>query len=393
MSAPTQYSSHAALLKPLRPGTFPLGGIVIPAVRPPSELMTAARLAASLDVPAVFLCSGQARPYEIIERAEMIDGARCFAIDMVTMRAYADLPVFETEEFTEAVDGAYGDLSLKRNLGLLIARLADWKTLLFLDDDIFGLSAAKVKRAAGALEHVAVVGMPATEFPDNSVVCHARRLVDGEQQDVFVSGSALAVNVERADSFFPPIYNEDWLFLAQQVDKRAIARNHVARQLPYYPFDSPRRAERQEFGDVLAEGLIGHLHTSRLAEPPTLRYWRAFLRKREELIETAIRSCEGKRENPAARDAIVALKRAERTRSKIDPRTLVQYVTAWQKDLTRWSDHLQELSPVGSLDKALAQLGLLSSAMATSAALSILGPPAPEPLLDASSGRVSLSRQ
>ena len=44
------------------------------------------------------------------------------------------------------------------------------------------------------------------------MVCHAIRDTGGKQ-GTFVGGGALAVAVDRVDSFFPDIYNEDWFYL------------------------------------------------------------------------------------------------------------------------------------------------------------------------------------
>lgn len=367
MTAPTHYASHADLLRRPQPGSTPLGGIVVPSIRPAEHLRFALGLAADLGVPIVVLCSGRCLPRDVVELAATTTGARCTAIDMVSPKAHA-MPAFATEAevFAEATDGAYGDLSLKRNLGLLIGRLAGWRTLLFLDDDMIDLSAAKVRRAAGSLGDFVAAGMPARDFPDNSVVCHARRRFAGAAQDVFVSGSALVVNVETADSFFPGIYNEDWLFLAPQLDRRLVTSGGPSGQKPYYPFDSPDRAMRQEFGDVLAEGLIGHLHEGGLAELPTRKYWAAFLSRRAEVIAAGVAGCSRNKDNPMARDALLALEWAEKTRSGIEAGTLVDYLEAWRSDLTIWQEHIHGLTSVGSLAKALAELGLGGSALTAS---------------------------
>jgi hypothetical protein len=100
---------------------------------------------------------------------------------------------FSTADIPEATDTRVGDLSLKRNVGLLLAHLVGWRGVLFLDDDIRDLSPRTVLRAAGALRPGWATGMIAEDFPDNSVVCHALRL-SGAPQGVFVSGSALAVD-------------------------------------------------------------------------------------------------------------------------------------------------------------------------------------------------------
>ena len=353
MSEPVHHDSHAPLLARLRPGRLPLGGIVTPATRDAESVLNSVVLGAQLDVPVVLLCSKQARPKEIAQRAALVRGAACAVIDLTRPFRRDRLPRLRTDRISQATFGAYGDLSLKRNLGLLLARLADWPTLLFLDDDISGLSATQVRRAVGALEHHTAAGMPATDFPDNSVVCHARRFA-GAQQDVFVSGSALAVNVQAAESFFPQVYNEDWLFLAPHLDRREVVAHGKVRQAYFNPFDSPRRAMRQEFGDVLAEGLVGHLHGGTLDEAPSIGYWQAFLDSRSELIAVAVEAYRRQaRYNPVARDALCSLRRAESTRIALRPGDLAQYVKAWLADLEVWRRHLTKVPALGTVEGAL----------------------------------------
>ena len=97
--------------------------------------------------------------------------------------------------------------------------------------------------------------MVCREFPDNSVVCHARRLA-GLPQDNFVSGSVLGVNCDDLPlPFFPDIYNEDWFFFSKAVARHELANVGDATQAPYKPFADPQRARHEEFGDLLAEGL------------------------------------------------------------------------------------------------------------------------------------------
>jgi hypothetical protein len=366
-----QHLSHAQLLAPPVRGRLPLGGIVAPATRGPAALMTVVKLGAALGVPVVLLCSGEARPDEVLERASSVRGARCLPVDVSGLAVGDRLPSLRTSDFPQAINHAYGDLSLKRNLGLIIGRLAGWPSLLFLDDDIRGLSASEVRQATGALDQYAAVGMPARDFPDNSVVCHARRVFRGEEQDVFVSGSALAVNVLAADSFFPEIYNEDWLFLAPHVDRRQVSASGKVRQDFYNPFDDPARASKQEFGDVLAEGIYSHLHGGTLDVPPTARYWKAFLDDRGALIRRAIGHCRRQASgNPVARDALRSLKQSAAAQSAIHPRILVDYVGAWRADLDRWRKHVVELPCPGTVDGALDHLGLTAETSARSVSAS-----------------------
>jgi hypothetical protein len=70
-----------------------------------------------------------------------------------------------------------------------------------------------VARLAEQLDRYQVAGMIVRNFPDNSVVCHARRDA-GLPQDVFWTGAVLGVHCNNLPlSFFPDIYNEDWFFL------------------------------------------------------------------------------------------------------------------------------------------------------------------------------------
>src|SRR5206468_11632753 len=64
--------------------------------------------------------------------------------------------------------GGRVSLSHKRNLGLLVARMVGWRTVLFLDDDISGLDASDVYCATTGLETAAAVGFAVQQWPDNS---------------------------------------------------------------------------------------------------------------------------------------------------------------------------------------------------------------------------------
>ena len=263
------------------------------------------------------------------------------------------LPKLRTSEFGQAKLDPHGDLSRKRNLGLLLARLVGWTRLMFLDDDISGLDPLQVEQAAAGLDQFAAVGMPARSFPDNSVACHARRAA-GAEQDIFVSGSALLVCEPATDSFFPDIYNEDWLFLAPHLDRREVTTVGSVVQKKYDPFANPERAAAQEFGDVLAEGLIGHLHAAPLHPVPTRDYWSRFLDARARLLADAGEGCE------AATNvrAVAALRSAREALDDISPTELVDYVEAWQEDLARWREWILDRPRRDRLDAAVRDLDL-----------------------------------
>ena len=115
--------------------------------------------------------------------------------------------------FRAANANRQSDLSAKRNIGLLLARLHGWNKIIFLDDDITLSGTDNLARLAWQLDRSQVAGMIVRNYPDNSVVCHARR--DARlPQDVFLTGAVLGVHCNNLPlSFFPEAGSEDFLGL------------------------------------------------------------------------------------------------------------------------------------------------------------------------------------
>jgi hypothetical protein len=202
--------------------------------------------------------------------------------------------------------------------------------------------------------------MQVKHFPDNSVVCHARRQV-GEPQDVFVSGSVLAVDCTEQFDFFPDLYNEDWLFFYRNAAERKLASPGVQAtkmaQIKYNPFANWQRAEREEFGDVIAEGLYSLLHHGYGPHSPTEAYWARFLSDRNAVLDGISKQVLSA--PVELQDGIRAsISAARHTLRKITPSMCVDYVAAWQRDLTRWKKRLRDLPVVPSVEDALRELGL-----------------------------------
>ena len=132
--------SHALLLNDVStvhalPARNRLDAIVVPAARPSSSLRDAISLSAMLSVPMVVLCSRQAPVAQVAQRVEKTFGARALVVDVPEGYQLPDDPHLTSgSEFQEACAGRSSDLSLKRNLGLLLGRLRGWN--LFVDDDI-----------------------------------------------------------------------------------------------------------------------------------------------------------------------------------------------------------------------------------------------------------------
>jgi hypothetical protein len=331
--------------------------IIVPTARNPACLVEAAALARELDCTLVTLHS--TKWTSAARAAQRIPAdVDLIAIDMPEP-ARLNLPSWETSRLLAGtVFARRTDVSAKRNLALMLARMLGWSRILFLDDDITRLRPEHVRHASGLLATYNAVGLHIGGFPDNSVVCHAYREAGGSQQ-TFVGAGALAVDIRRNQSFFPDIYNEDWFFLLDG-DKglQSTAVTGGVSQYPYDPFRSPDRARAEELGDVLAEGIYWLLDQSRSIIDADQDYWRSFLERRRHFITDVLRMVEANDalEPPDRARRIDALKGSLGRRALIRPSLCNNYLRAWSKDRDRWLRHLKRLPKGQSREAALAKL-------------------------------------
>ncbi|GAA0594306.1 hypothetical protein GCM10009534_30890 [Kribbella sandramycini] len=366
MSHPIKHvPSHASLLRDVSTvrstsANSRLDAIVVPAAR--SSLQRLIELSAQLSVPLVVLCSRQAQADKVAARVEDTFGAQALVVDVpddYTLPGHQ--PRTSDEIFRTVSCGRSSDLSVKRNLGLLLARLRGWRKILFVDDDIYQLRPLDVSRLAASLDRYPVASMASRYFPDNSVVCHARRLA-GLQQDIFVSGAVLGVNTQHpALSFFPDIYNEDWFFFAQHAAARALPKIGEVRQDEYRPFEDPERAGREELGDVLAEGLYalfsstpGWSLAEQLEAATGPRHWQYFLEDRQAMISTT----RDRLARLSADDALQSLAQATEQLSLISPELCVDFIEKWRADDASWQRLLPAAGTACSEREAMETLGL-----------------------------------
>ena len=383
---PTQKSSHAAMTHDVSWARAPrrsdragrLDAIVVPASRGAGALDAAARLSVRLEVPLVALCSLDACAAKVAARLARIAGCRALAVNVPRGYRHDLLPRrTAAPRFQVAAANRRSDLSLKRNLGLLLARLHGWGKILFLDDDItdrvhgfpIGLPTATARRLAAELDLRQIAGLTCRDFPDNSVVCHARRLA-GFPQDTFVSGSALGVNCnDQPVPFFPSQYNEDWFFFSSLAAERNLGFAGSAIQAPYDPYADPNRAREEEFGDLLAEGLYtlfeqqpAEMKYSKRLDEADETYWEQFIEARRNMIGLTALSLEIAVDYAHDVDrcaaALRSLQAADQQLARLSPGICADFVDAWASDLLDWQHATQKLSSAGRTENALVALGL-----------------------------------
>lgn len=369
-----QRASHAALSQDVSRVPAPavrsrrgrLDAIIVPASRPASCLKPAINLSARLGVLLVVLCSKQTRTEQVAERVSTSPGARALVVEIPDNWSHPRFPTRTSDEaFEKANASRKSDLSAKRNIGLLLARLHGWNKIVFVDDDVTLSRTDNIARLAGQLDKYQVAGMIVSDYWDNSVVCHARRDA-GLRQGVFLTGAVLGVHCNNLPlSFFPDIYNEDWFFFAREAASRQLRQVGQASQTEYNPYASPDRARGEEFGDLLAEGLyalMGGLDPS-VPLGEQLRtangaYWSQFFEARYEVIaETMTRlsaAAERNGDNGRVSSALISLAAAQHQLDHmITTDDCINFVDAWQDDLKDWQRFSNRVNNVGSTRDAM----------------------------------------
>jgi glycosyltransferase involved in cell wall biosynthesis len=275
---------------------------------------------------------------------------------------------FATSTDKELLAASFGrsrDLSNKRNLGLVIARMRGWQRLMFLDDDISSVSKDDMDALAGALENHNVSVLIPDYYEDNSVAYHASRLGGGDP-GTFASAGAMGVRCDQGDlGFFPNIYNEDWFFFSKDAANHMIAEVGASRQREYDPFEDRRRAVKEEFGDLLAEGLYARLDSGLDIRGADATYWTEFIEIRAEFLSKVAESLT--RHPDRGRDTVLgwkvhaaqaSIRAAQGQLRLISPELCRKFIDLWRTDLAEWWNYLTELPHSDSTESALDHLGL-----------------------------------
>jgi len=349
--------------------------IIVPTVRSPDRLHSAVDLASRLRCQLVVLYTDQFPDGLSSVLAKLQPGAATVvALSSDVKDRFLDLGPAIPQSL---VSDCALDISRKRNLGLLIGRACKWTSMLFLDDDIRRINAEKLSSAAALIGRYPVVGLQVKKYPDASVVGHARRLA-GHYNEPFISGGSLVVDPQRLHGFFPAVYHEDWLCLINNLRLGEVAIGGSVGQLPYRPFTTPERAKLEEFGDILASGLLWLVHatTKTSAGQPVgqdgyravaprkywdaatkLRFWESILVQRFILLGNLIEQLKLSAHDTDASRLESVIASWERC-GELSSREFVTFVDSWLDALGAWRARLATVSPADSVDQALADLGL-----------------------------------
>jgi glycosyltransferase involved in cell wall biosynthesis len=363
-------TSHGGLLDPSRQvtGNARFDAIVVPTNRPVEFLQVCIELARETSIPLIIVCSKKVTKGEVVNASagEKVEG---FAVELPWPPTNPLKEIsFATSTDKELLAASFGrtrDLSNKRNLGLVIARMVGWQRLMFLDDDISDVSKDDMDALAAALDNHNVSVLIPDYYQDNSVAYHACRLGGGEP-GTFASAGAMGVRCDQDDlGFFPNIYNEDWFFFAKDAATHKIAEVGASRQREYNPYNDPRRAIKEEFGDLLAEGLYARLDADLDIPGADAAYWNEFIKTRADFLGRVMESLAqhrdsklGSGDGPKVRAARVSIRAAQDQLERIDADLCQKFIHLWQADLIKWRRYLAELRHFDSVESALTRLGL-----------------------------------
>jgi hypothetical protein len=227
------------------------------------------------------------------------------------------------------------DLPAKRNYALVFSRKYGYKRILLLDDDIRGMCPDVVNKGIYSLSKYVMSGCFVENFPDTSIFGHLR-IIAGEQEYPFLSGSFLFLKPFEVHGFFPSIYNEDWLFMLPHILEKSICSYGSIAQLPYDPFEDPKKATFQEFGEIIAECLYELVSIKKYELRYEPKIWEnEILKRRQALI-----SLRKRLSNIKYQEIIdIALK----ANMKITPKDCLIFIKNWENDLVMWRRFLMEI--------------------------------------------------
>jgi hypothetical protein len=366
--------SHQSLLVKVPPRRFGrtragigLGCVFLPVSRSFTDDLKGLELAVKLAVQQrcylVVAYSKRARPDDFPVGLRQQLGERLILVNH--SRAHLDWkPKFESPRHQLSRFHRGNDASEKRNLGLAMASVFGWSSMLFMDDDISAAESGPTLNPVGLAHALAVlkrrpelraIGWSARNKEDHSVIGHARRLV-GMEQDLFVGAGALLVRCEEITPFFPNIYNHDWLFVIALAKNspdplRAIGWAGTVRQAEYDPY-IPKRARSEETGDLYGECLMNLLedHGRGFEAFATQGFWAEARASRGRLITTLGDRVGQRAERSQGTNRLQLLKvgRALAAAAEVNRDTtaadLSRYVRVLAADERRWKGQLTALN-------------------------------------------------
>lgn len=227
----------------------------------------------------------------------------------------------EISRFSERLGLHRGwDLPAKRSIALGHARRHGYAVALLIDDDIWPANQADVELFRGISNGIA--GKPPVSAADVSAL---ELCLDSSGAHPFLNGNYLFVDPTDSLSFFPTIYNDDWLFVMASGKSRPAMLDGRPLFQSARSIDTVRRSHEQEFGELLIDGLIA----SPNPKGRDSSFWNAIYAKRFKYLTDLLAETSYLGTTKAVRAARSGL-------SCFSPTHIEEYDRLWQASQEEW---------------------------------------------------------
>lgn len=180
-----------------------------------------------------------------------------------------------------------------------------------------------------------MVGCYSLDYPDVSVVDHIERMVTGGGSEVTLSGNCIAIDVESQTSFFPAVYNEDWLYIfsGMKMGCRLAAAGFVKQDF-HKPWLDLARVAREQFGDIIGCGIeeaSGRIIGSS-------NFWQGVVVDYMSRLDRLRSLCVGRNDI-----YLKAIMEALRSAELVSHEKICEFVEKYESDVVNWSCHEQRI--------------------------------------------------
>lgn len=224
------------------------------------------------------------------------------------------------------------DLPIKRNYAILYSREQKINNILLLDDDIRNLTPDILKNGCNLLKNNSVSGCFVDNEIDTSILGHLQKRA-GETFYPFLSGSFLFIKPLSVKSFFPNIYNEDWLFMMPYIFDNSICSFGNVSQRDNDSLGDINRVKLQEFGDIIAEGLYTLIHLGEYSQRFETSYWNEVIKERRYIFDALLKTLLDTTYRTLIYTAI-------ETNKNIQPEYCAEFINVLENDILKWNNYL-----------------------------------------------------
>ena len=229
------------------------------------------------------------------------------------------------------------DLAAKRNYALWYSKIHGFSKILFLDDDIRGITTSMIQLGASCLRNFVLCGPFIDDFPDLSIIEHIANDLRENVSLLFISGGALFVRINTDNiGFFPPLYNEDWLFILPHLTAKKITVLGSIYQESYDPFADSSKAMFQEVGELIINGLFSLVQSNAYAFRHNQEIWEQTIISRKNWLLRLLNKSRIKQHKLCIIKALEAYENLEAIHCS-------QFIYDWERDLEFWNNLYRRL--------------------------------------------------